>query len=269
MVTFKFDLQDTINEFALNENQVAQMCNAASQALTLEIHRNWSEAAKQGLQSLRNSYLRGLVIRNDGIGENSVMLIGSFNNRVESGCEPYDLKPFFAKSLKVKFDKKGNWYLTVPFRFATPGAVGESEVFDNVMPQEIYDLIKDKTPQITDGEGNITQAGDPLTNAEIPAQFQAPSVRQPITIQSINKVFDSYTAKTNIYEGMIRNQKTYESGTSSTYNTFRRVGNKSDPNSWIHPGFPAKNFSEQALSNLDVDLVVNNCVDKILSEYGF
>jgi len=269
MITFEFDLQETIDEFTLNDSQVTEMCNAASQALTIEIHRQWGEEAKQALGSTRNSYLRGLIIRNEGKGENSVILLGKLNNMIESGAEPYDMKVGFAKSEKVKYTKAGNWYLTIPFRFATPGAIGESEVFDGVMPQEIYDIIKDKQANIIDGEGNSIQRAEALTNDEIPLQYQTPSTRASVTIASINKVFDSYTAKTNIYEGMIRNQKTYQEASQSTYNTFRRVSKNSSPDSWIHPGFTAKNLLDKGLANVDEDTLVNNVVDKILADYGF
>lgn len=269
MFEINIDIKDTVDEFSLSEIQVNEMCNAVSEALTIEIHRNWGEAAKQGLQSTRNGYLRGLILRNEGNGEHSIVLVGKLNNMIESGSEGFDEKIGFAKSNKVKFDKNGNWYLVIPFRHATPDAVGESEVFDSVMPQEIYDLIKDKTPQISDNQGNITQQGESLSASEIPAAYQTPTTRQSVIISSINKVFDEYVAKTSQYEGLIRSQKTYESATSSQYNTFRKVSAKSDPNSWVHPGFEAKNFSEKGLENTSTDLIVDNAVDKILASYGF
>ncbi len=269
MINIQFDIQDTIDEFRLDVSQVDNMCDAISQALTLEIHRNWIEEAKRELNSTRNGYMRGLIIKPETNGTNSIVLVGQLNNMIESGSEPFDMKNGFKKSLKVKYDKKGNWYLTIPFRFATPGALGESEVFSGVMPQEIYDIIKGKTPEITDGDGNKVQSGVPLSASEIPEQYQTPKTRESVIIPSINKVFEAYTHKTSVYEGLMKSQKTYEETTQSTYGTFRRVGANSDPNSWIHKGFQAKNLAEKAIDNTDIDTLTNNAVDKILAEYGF
>ena len=268
MININIDVQDTINEFALSESQVTSMCNAASEALVLEIQRNWIEAAKRELHSTRNNYIKGLIVKNEGVGNNSITLVGPLNNMLEDGAEGFDMKANFMKSAKVKFTKSGNWYLTIPFRFATPGASGEGESFDDVMPQEIYDIVKDKTPQITDG-GEAVQSGSGLKYNEIPVQFQAPTTRESVTIQSINKVFDAYTSKTALYEGLVRNQKSYEEATQGTYGTFRRVSEYSSPRSWIFPGLTARNLADQAISNTDEDIIVNNVVDKILSEFGF
>lgn len=175
----------------------------------------------------------------------------------------------FSQSPKAKHDNKGNWYLTIPFRYATPDAIGESEVFSGVLPQEIYDLIKTKEPQITNIDGQQIQAGESLSHDEIPEEFRTPFTRESLIIESIGKVFEQYVSVSSQYEGLMRSEKTYASGTQSTYGTMRRVSNNSNPNSWIHPPILANNFSQRALSETDTQTIVDNTVDKILSEYGF
>lgn len=267
-IDISFDLSDVVSEFSLDRSQVEQISNSASKALTMEIYRNWIEAAKRDLKSTRNSYIRGLIIAEEGMANNTITLTGAFNNMIENGVGAYDMKAGFMKSSKIKYTKAGGWYLTIPFRFATPDALGENESFSGVMPQEIYDIVKNFEPSKTDVGGN-SKSGQTLKAGDIPSQFQAPKARNSVINDVINKTFDSYSHKSSIYEGMSKSQKTYQGGSQSGYNSFRRVGNNSDPMAWIHSGLPQRNFSQQAIQNTDIDTIIDNTVDKMLSELGF
>lgn len=268
-INIHFDLSDTINEFSLSDGQAAQIVNSACRAVTMEIHRNWMEAAKRELKSTRAGYLRGLMVAEDGLYANTITLVGVLNNMVENGVSAFDMKSGFMKSAKVKFNKQGGWYLTIPMRQATPDAIGESEVFSGIMPTEVYNIMKNKLPTITTEDSGNTYNGDALKVGEIPGQYQAPQTRASITDNVINKTFDAYTHKTSIYAGMVREQKTYEGATQSTYGTFRRVGKNSDPMAFIHSGIKQHNLSQKAIENTDVQLIIDNTVDKILSDFGF
>ena len=48
--------------------------------------------------------------------------------------------------------------------------------------------------------------------------------------------------------------------------TFRRVSDKSDPNSWIHPGFDARKFMDKALDQTQIPQVVDMVLDNFLSQ---
>lgn len=267
-INIEFDLVDVIGEYNLTPVQVNEIASAACKAVTAEIYRNWTEAANRELKSTRQSYIRGLVIAQDGSLSNTITLVGALNNMVENGVGAFDMKAGFMKSSKIKYNKKGGWYLTIPFRMGTPGTVGDSEVFAGILPVEIYNIIKDKAATITNEQNQVTSTGESLSANEIPSQFVAPSIRQSITSNTINNTFDAYTHKSSIYEGLMRNQKTYESSTQSTYGTFRRVGSNSDINAFIHSGIQQHNLASKAIENTDIQLIVDNTVDKILSELG-
>lgn len=267
-IEIRFDLSDVVSEFNLSDKQISQMSNSVSKALTLEIHRNWVEAAKRDLKSTRSSYIKGLIIAESGLHENTITLTGKLNNMLENGVSAFDMKTGFLKSSKVQYTKTGKRYITIPFRFATPDALGESEAFSGILPQEIYDLVKNFEPKQTDLGGNSSKS-ESLKSSDIPSQFQAPKVRNSVINDVLNKTFDSYTHKSSIFEGLQRDSKQYQNGSSSTYNTFRRVSENSDPMSWIHSGLNQYNLSQQAIDNTDIDLVTDNTVDKVLSEFGF
>ena len=264
-----FDLSPVAQEFSLSKEQVDQMANSVSKALTLEIHRNWVEVAKRDLNSTRNQYIRGLVIADEGNSVNTITLTGSLNNMLENGVSAFDMKNGFMKSQKVKYSKTGAWYLTIPFRFATPDALGENEAFSGVLPQEIYDLVKSFQSKKTNVDSDISSKSQTLKSSDIPSQFQAPNVRKSVINDVLNKTFDAYTHKSSIFEGLQKSSKMYEKSNQSSYNTFRRVGENSDSMSWIHSGLQQRNFAQVALDNTDEELIIENTVDKVLSEFGF
>ncbi len=271
MSLLKIDINigETIEEFKLNAQQVNDMTAAVSEALTMEIYRNWMEAAKKQLNSTRNNYIRGLILKSEDNGVNTITLVGQLNNMLENGCPPFDMKEAFMESAKVHITEKGGWYLTIPFRMATPGAIGENEAFSGVMPQEIYDIVKNQVPTITSQNTGKVFGGESLKKGNIPTPYDIPKTRESVIVSSTGRKFEEYKNKTSIYEGMVREQKTYEGATQSTYNTFRRVSNNSDPNAWIHKGIKQYNLADDALRNTDSSTLVDNTVDKILSEYGF
>lgn len=267
-IDISFDLSEVASEFNLNSTQIEQISNSASKALTLEIHRNWIEAAKRELKSTRNSYIGGLIIAEEGMFANTITLTGTLNNMIENGVGAFDMKTGYMKSSKIKYTKSGGWYLTVPFRFGTPDSIGENSAFSGTMPQEIYDIVKNFEPSKTDIGGN-SKGGQTLKSGDIPSQFQTPKARNSVMNDVISKTFDSYTHKSSIFEGIGKSQKTYQGASQSGYNSFRRVGSNSDPMAWIHSGLPQRNFASQAIENTDVDMIIDNTVDKILSEFGF
>lgn len=262
-----FDISDVVAEFKLNKQQIDQISNATSKAVTLEIYRNWRDAAEKGLSSTRNGYIQGLLMNNVDFTTNSITLVGKLNNMLENGCSAFDMKTGFEKSMKAKRARNGKWYITIPFRFGTPGALGESSAFTNILPNEVYNLVKNFDPQQTEIGGKI-RGGQSLKPGDIPEQYQAPKARNSVINTVINKTFDAYTHKSSIYAGIQKSSKTYESASQGSYNSFRRVSVNSDPMSWIHQGLVQRNFSQTALENTDIDVIVDNTVDKTLSEFG-
>lgn len=253
------NIGDVVKEFELTQPQVNSMVSAVKQSLLMEIHRNWSAAANSELNSSRAGYLRGLVMFDDGEASGGVKLVGKFNNMVENGISAFDMKQGFQNSSKVKMSKKGNWYMYVPFRWATPGALGDNEVFSNVMPQELYDIIRSKSG-----------LKPSIKSSDLTEQFSVKQVVRSATADLLNNKFKQYVHKSSIYEGIVKNTKTFPSGAkSSTYSSFRAVGKMSDPASWIHSGIKMHNLAAAAIQQTDIDLITNNTVDRVLSEFGF
>lgn len=255
------DLSGLIEEFQLKEAQSEALATALLNQITDNIFYNWSELAKKGLNSTRKQYLQGLNIQNISPTKKSIQLTGEFPNAIESGMSAFDMKNGFLASPKAKNGKLGK-YITIPFRFAVSGSIGESEVFAAVMPKKISDIAKTLTPT-TSTVGNVTR-GDRIKFDQIPQQYQTPNSRASIVNEKGVTTYPQYTHKGSIYEGITKNQKTYENATQNSYVSFRRVSQKSDPMAFIHKGIEAKDFANKAFDKTDIGHIVDSTINEFL-----
>lgn len=257
------NIDDIINEFNLPTNLADFIVTDSVDKVTVEIYRNWSFLAAKELKSTRNEYINNLQVIDTSKFAKSIVLSGELPNMIEQGCSPFDMKEGFAKSGKVKYsyktDKNGkitsSWYLTIPFRHATPGSIGENSAFSDVMPQEVYDEMKNKS------------SGESLKKSEIPSPFDIPSSRKQIVLPT--RIIPEYQHKSSIYAGMVKKTAAYGSTTQNTYVTFRRVSENSDQQAWIHKGFEAKDFMNKAIDASNIQDLVENNVDAILKNLGY
>lgn len=274
-IKINISLQDTIDEFQLSQAQTDSLADSCASVLTLEIYRQWVEEAKGALNKTRDQYISSLLMADVGVGAKSITLVGKFANMLENGVSPWDMKAGFKASTKVKFNKKGGWYLTIPFRWAVPSANGFSSAFTGVMPMEIYDIVKNfkagDAKQTTPGNSTVNSP-DRLKKIDVPTPYDMPSTRAKIEFDELSggkKIFDEYVHKSGYFEGMTRDEKKYETATQGSYSTFRRVGENSDDLAWIHKGLNKLNLAQKAVQSTDADIVVNNEVDRILASFGF
>jgi hypothetical protein len=263
----RFDLRDVIEEYQISKQQGQEMLQSVVQAVTLEVYRNWTEAAKRQLHQSKFQYLSSLQVVDLGKTTKAIVLNGKLPNMIEDGVSAFDLKKGFMKSKNIKFNKNGGWYLTIPFRFGTPGITGESAVFSSIMPEEIYNIIRGKEGTMTKFGGGKSPAS-PLGLKEIPSPYNELGRRAAATGEMGNK-WAEYVHKTSIYAGMVKDTSAYEKTKQNSYNSFRRAGENSDPNSWIHTGIKAYNLADAAIQATNVRVVVDNAVDASLASMGF
>lgn len=268
MISFTIDTSELSQEFSLTKQDVDKMMKFTLQNVAGEFARTWADVARKGLNSTRSQYLRAIQTVDEGPLTTAVVLVGEIANGIESGRGAFDMKPGFASSAKRKNtvgkDGKAGWYVTVPFRFASAGTTGESDVFSGSMPSPIYAIAKAQKTTIPT-VGGMKSAG--LTAGQLPTAFSAPSVRPAVSNIPESKSFQAYQHKSSIYEG-ISKVKDNATGQNS-YVSFRRISDKSDANAWINPGTPARNFGDEAIARVDVATIVDQSVDTFLSSLGF
>lgn len=247
VVEFNLDFSEVVDEFNLTKTQALALGERAKEVVTNQIFMNWRNEAKRNLGSTRRRYLNGIQVVQDGRLTNTIVLKGSLNNKIENGSPSYDMKQAFARSGKVKYTKDGGWYLSIPFRHATSGALGESEAFSSVMPKDLTKIARERAKS---GKNTALRARD------LPRALQQ---------KSENKT-SGYKHKSSIYEGLKR-VGSFEEERDGVYMTFRRVSDKSNPKAFIHPGFKPRNFADKAMSNPNIEAALNNLVDDFVKDF--
>lgn len=206
--------------------------------LTADAARHeWIKEAKKSLRSTATVYIQA-------IGEPTVKgikavikLTGWLPNAMECGHEPYDMKPGLLKGPKSRTSKSGGRYNIVPFPMKTSGSRGASPP---VMPEPIYR----RALKMGFGE-----------SMALPKKYEGYAIRSRLSPDI--KRWGNYTWKSSPFSGITKVRKwpgelpTTLAGRRAAYMTFRTVSSKSDPSSWIHPGFRAKNLMEAAADHLN------------------
>jgi len=240
-------------QFNLTMDHVDEMKEAVVKTATKVIHTAWRDQAKRSLGSTRNQYMSSIIVGEVGRFANVITLVGELPNMIEQGRDPYDMKKGFEASSKkvITRNKDGQlgWYLTIPFTWAQPGSLGESQKFTGVLPKDVAKALESK--QKVQGQGASLNLGD------IPAEFKIPKARPPVKLLD-SVMVPEYQNKHSVYEGL--QQKTKGGPVMS----FRRVSNNSDDNSWIHTGIKAHNLAEKAIQDAKIPEVVGDVIDAYL-----
>jgi hypothetical protein len=263
------DLSGLQKQFNLAAGTIDMLTEVCVKAVTTQIHANWAALAKKTLHSTRTEYLQNLNIIDKGRFVQQIVLSGKLPNMLDQGASPFDMKEGFKKSEKAvkksvptyKVTSKGQaivkdnnkesgWYITIPFRFTTPGSTGE--IGSDEMPAEIYKLVLD----LNKDEG--------LKIGNIPDPYNQKLTRQAIYDTEGKTLYNSYEHRNSIYEGLAKKTGVYKKVTQNKYMSFRRVSDNSDPMAWIHKGFVALKLAEKAVENTDVKTIVDNEVKSYL-----
>lgn len=255
------------NFSSITKEQIDDMLDSIAKNLAAGFAAKLEQNASQTLHQTKRRYINAIKLVDSGKLEGTVLLDYSKDKVVqmlEEGADAFDMKEYFLKSAKVKMGKKGGKYLTIPFRWATPNAKAESDVFSGKMPNAIYQVAKNKPVTIPVSGGGTRSAG--ISLKEIPEQFQIKKVRPVIKDNDGKKLFDAYQHQSSIYQGIVKQQ---DSATKqNTYHSFRRVSDKSDKDSWIHPGIERYNLIQKTLGDFNVEAEIGQQLTNGLQNLG-
>lgn len=255
MIPIHVDLSEIVDEFALTGDQAQALGGEIINRIVVEYVNKWENLVNRGLKKTRKLYKRAMYV--DRISATEVVFglqpgQDGLALAIEEGKGPFDEKSGFQASPKKKITLSGGWYLTIPFRYATSGAVAESTIFQDVLPKEIYDIAK----------GN---AGRQIKRSQLPQQYAQLGRRKEI--KTSNGVIPEYIHKTPQYQGLVRiDVSSTDREKRGGYFTFRRVSNNSDILSWIHPGFEPRKFMDKALDEVQVFEVADMAIDEFLNQ---
>lgn len=273
------DSADITSQFdSITKENIENLQDNIAKGLAAGFARQLEQEAQNALHQTRQRYIRAIRLIDSGRLEGIVLLDYSKDKliqMIEEGASAFDMKEGFLNSSKVKYTKDGRKYLTIPFRLSTPGAVAESDVFSGTLPDEVYQIVKNKVTDIPVSGGGSRSQG--LTLGEIPTQFQQPATRPQINNADGNPLFNEYKHKNSIYEGLVK--RTDGVTGQSSYGSFRRVAEEgtkedgtklgSDPDSWISKGIQPHYLIEKALSNFNIENETQRLLDFELDKLGF
>lgn len=256
MIPLDIDLSEVVAEFSLTAQQTEQLGSAIIDRVVTEYMSKWEDLVDRGLRQTRGLYKRAMYV--DRVSPTEVIFglapgDDGLALAIEEGKAGWDEKPFFKASSKSRRKLGGGWYLTVPFRHATPDAVAEAGVFQSVLSREVHDIAR-------------ANSGRPVKTQQLPEQYQRLGVRQETMLGS-GLMAPSYTHRTPKYQGLVRiDIRSTDREKRGGYYTFRRVSDTSDPNSWIHPAMDARRFMDSALDAAQIDTVTAMVIDEVLSQ---
>lgn len=260
MVSIIIDTMDLSAEFNLSKGDVDNLMEFTVKEITAAFARSWEDTARNGLSQTRRQYINAIVVGEEGRFTGYAMLHPSswIANAVEYGASAFDIKDGILASSKSKPTADGSGrYMSIPFRMATPGSLGESEAFSGVVPEPVFKAIG-ASEKLAAEEGRSPA----LRVEDLPSPYDIPKTRAQVISKS--KSFEAYQHKSSIYVGLKRKQD------GGGLVNFRRISTNSDPMSWIHPGIEARNFAEITLANFEsqipheVDMAIDGFLSQIL-----
>jgi hypothetical protein len=246
------DTSTLVEEFSLDQNDVNKLLDFTVKQITARFAEEWEKNAVRELKSSRQQYINSLVVVDEGQAKGAVVLVGQLPNMIEQGTSSFDMKESFLKGPNAKTGENGKKYNTIPFSVGTPGAL-EENFNGGVMPKEIYAIAKNK------------EVGKPVTSEDlkqVPQSLREPQ-KKKIEIPE-SKSFKEYQHKNSIYEGITKSKDSVTG--QNSYQSFRRVSENSDPDSWIHPGIEAHNIAQKALDSFDIPTIVGESIDMFLEQ---
>jgi len=265
MVPIYIDTEQLMEDLVLTEKETKGLMNYVVKSVTAAYARTWEQEAARNLGATREEYIKGLVTVDMGDGQGAVLLTGWLPNAIEDGWPAFDMKEGLLTGPNAKVNAKGIRTNVVPFRWATPGAIGESPVFTGKMPQEIYDVVSNKPAVLSvPGGGYKTE---PLKIEEIPKHLATP-ISKKVPILDIEPLqWQNYKNKNALHEGISR--VTDPKTNQNRYVSFRMVSDNSDPAAWIHPGFEGEFFAERAMDDLNTASETGIAIDQYLKSIGW
>ena len=270
---FRINIQRIAIVSGLSKRDSETVAATAVENILAVYYTNILRLADKKLNTSRRAYTEGLSIVQHNRLKGSIVLEGDLANMMEQGASAFDMKVAFGKSSKRKNGKNG-WYMHIPFRIASAGATGKSGAFSGKMSKRVYGvaLTMQKTRTQQTDNGMETTKGDSMTKGMLRGTGSGTRGARAAIKQEGNNLSAEqrarYTHRVPLFQGMIRQGKTYEKSDSSQYKTFRTVSENSPINSWIHRGMKARNLFDEAIRLSNTNTIITNTVADFLETKG-
>ncbi len=212
----------------------------------------WIKIAGAELRTSRRDYLESIQAVEFKKGVASIALVGQLANLIEQGMPQTDLRTTllgpnvrisaegeFGKHLVIRPTGEVGYYRAVPFRHAVPdtgGAVGQA------MGSQYKDVVDDaeKLGRDVYGEAKKLKAtvSDPYKGTKWGGRLTASDMEK----LGVPKLKPHHAVP--IFQGMVRERKTYEKARQTQYMTFRTISTLV-PTGWIRPATEGRHYGQK------------------------
>ena len=221
------------------------------------VRDKWVRMAAEKLVTSRGDYTRGIQPVEYSPGQAIITLVGVMPLLIEKGMKQQDMhKTLLGPKVPTvpmgqrgaHASKDGGRYRAIPFRHATPGSIGlagqpmgqvSSSFRGTEQGEEIKALAKDvyEAAKALDASRTSPYSGKTHWGGRLNTE--------PLNVPKLKAIHS-----TDIYSGMVRMEKEYQTGTQNQYATFRTIatgpdGNARVPGKWIRPATPGVHLVKQ------------------------
>lgn len=221
----------------------------------------------------RYDYLNGIQEVQISPGRVVISLVGETPHMLENGFPRTDMRdillndnttpvvPMGERGIHRSAD--GNLFRSIPFRHTTPGGQGTpGKTVGQVMGSPYHNVVEDSRKLGWD----VYKAAKQLVGTQsTPGRGSVYGGRLKAGTGGATSMANLATGrahKTDIYSGMIREEKTYEKATQSQYKTFRTISTGVQDGSWIRQRIPARHYAE------DVSAFAGRLIPKAFAALG-
>lgn len=241
------------------EEVLAQMKEVLPQAIESVVefgYQSWVNMVKQAKMPPfeKKAYIESIDRRMTSLLTGEIWTDYDRAELIDSGVPAWDMKRMLQTSSRTRISHsrahEGQKYLIIPFRHGVPGA----NALSPAMPKEIYAKAKFLSPSVVSGKTKrVSATGKKITKLITDWGGKLPAGLAP------KKKFQH---KTDIFAGMVKVDTSAGKAKSSTYLTFRVMGEWQSAG-WIYPKRHPELFAHRLNSLLTP--LLDDSVTKALS----
>lgn len=221
----------------------------------------WINLAKQDKSSFKQAYIDGIQEVKYKKDVAVISLVGEIPHMLEDGAPSVDMRKFLlGPNVPVApigergkhQNAKGGYYRAIPFRHSTPGtgavvgqAMGSAYAGNDAVrsARNLGNLIYKAALKL-----NATTS-NPYGKTTWGGRLNTEKLRTYGTVlgpgQAMIPLLKPHH-KTDIYQGMVRQEKVYGKATPGQYTTFRTISTTGgDPDSWIRKPIEARHYADK------------------------
>lgn len=184
------------------------------------------------LKPWSGQYLRSIQLEQTDATSYSIFSDDPKAELIEEGRSAWDFHEVLKTSTKVRRSSKGNLYLIIPFRHGTPDTIVVGEYTGRAMPDDVYELMREKAKSFITGHFTEPQIHNPAEKVKRNTYDWG----DRLTLRDLSDLgYDLEHNKTKRMVGMVRIDTSTEKKNSSLYLTFRTLSEGNKPGTWIMP----------------------------------